>query len=52
MVNFQKKVVIKKNYDNLHLLLEKFIVHNMNTPHKQGIMVLKDNYAHVIPNLT
>lgn len=39
-----------KIYENLHLLVKKFIVHITSAPHKWGIHELKDNYAHVIPS--
>jgi hypothetical protein len=29
------------------MFVEKFIVHNVSAPHKQGIPKLKENYAHV-----
>ena len=39
-----------KKYDDLQLLVEKFIVHNMSASHKHGIPKLKENNAHVIRN--
>ena len=30
------------------MLVKKFIAHNPNAPHKQGIPESNDNYAHVV----
>lgn len=48
MVPFQKKKLEfgKKSY-YLWLLVEKSTVHSMSAPHEQGIVELKENYAHV-----
>jgi hypothetical protein len=43
----KKEIEIKKNYDHLQLLIEKFIIHSPNAPHKWEILGLKDDYDHV-----
>ena len=52
MVSFQRKRLQLKSYDNLLLLVAKFIIHILSAPHKRGNPELKKNYAHVIHGLT
>lgn len=49
---FQRKRVRLKNYDNLHMLVQKFTTHNMNALHKWRIMESKGDYTHVISGPT
>ena len=44
-----KKVrAIKKYYDNLQLLVKKFVVHILSAPNQQETPQWTENYAHVI----
>jgi hypothetical protein len=47
----KKEIEIKKIYDHLQLLIEKFIIHSPNAPHKWDILGLKDDYDHMTFNL-
>ena len=48
MVSLQRKSLQLKNFNNLHLVVEKVTIHNMSARHKRGILELKVSYAHVI----
>ena len=38
----------RRRHDNLQLLVEKFTKHNLSDLHKEEILELKENHAHVI----
>ena len=48
MVSFQRKGLQFIYVGNLHLIVRKFIVYNLNVACNQGILELKENHAHVI----
>ena len=48
IVSFQKSSWDWKNFENLHLHDETFIVHKLSGPHIQRIPKAKENYAHEI----
>jgi hypothetical protein len=48
----KKEVVIFKNYDKLQLLVKNLTVHSLNAPHKQGVLELNEDCAHVIVGST
>ena len=45
MLSFQRKKVVLKTLDNLQLLVEKFVVHNMSVLMKREV---RECCAHVI----
>ena len=46
MLSSQRKKLQLKHYDALHMLVEKFTIHNLSAPHKYGIWDSKENYAY------
>ena len=44
----KKEDVLKKTFILLSLLVDKFVVHNLSVPCKQGITNSKVTYDHVI----
>lgn len=44
----KKEAPIRKNFDNMHMLVRNFINHSLGAPYKWGIPELEKNYACLI----